>query len=87
MLMSRELVQRRCIERLVGLVFADGTPACQLADDPQGQHADEPRASTEVVFERLIGLVFADGTPACQLAYDPQGQPAEEPRASTEAVY
>jgi hypothetical protein len=50
LLKSQELVQRRCIERLVGLVFADGTPVCQLADDPQGQHADEPRANTEVVF-------------------------------------
>jgi hypothetical protein len=33
----------------VSLIFADGTPACQLANDPQGQHADEPRASTEAM--------------------------------------
>jgi hypothetical protein len=66
--------------------FADGTPACQLANDPQGQHADEPRASTEECFEGS-SFVFADGTPACQIANDPKGQHADEPRASTEALF
>jgi hypothetical protein len=49
MLMSRELVQRRCFDGS-SFVFADGTPACQIANDPQGQQAYEPRASTEAVF-------------------------------------
>jgi hypothetical protein len=35
---------------LVGFVFANGSPASQLANDPRGQYAKEPRASTEAVF-------------------------------------
>jgi hypothetical protein len=54
MLMSRELVQRRCFEGLIGwligLVLPMDRQRASKLKTHQGQHADEPRASTEAVF-------------------------------------